>query len=147
MSKTTIYRHWPSRAALLLEACSTIGTAPQPPDTGGLAGDLTALAGQLAEQLRTARWAAVLPSIIDAAEREPELAQLHAALHAQLMTPFAVVVERARARGQLLPDREPADVAASVAGPLFYRRWFSREPLDELFVKRVVRDAIEDARG
>ncbi|SES41213.1 transcriptional regulator, TetR family [Lentzea albida] len=27
--KTMIYRHWPSRAALLIEACSTIGSAPR----------------------------------------------------------------------------------------------------------------------
>jgi AcrR family transcriptional regulator len=143
VAKTTIYRHWPSRAALLVEACSTIRTAPQPPDTGSLAHDLTALAVQLAEQLRTAKWATVLPSIIDAAEREPDLAQLHAGLHAQLMSPFALAIERARARGESTPQREPAEVAASIAGPLFYRRWFSREPLDEPFVKRIVTDAIE----
>src|SRR5580700_1401911 len=80
VSKTTIYRHWPSRAALLLEACSTIGVAPQVPDTGSFAGDLSVLAAQFADELRSARWAAVLPSIIDTAEREPELAQLHAVL-------------------------------------------------------------------
>lgn len=143
VSKTTIYRHWPSRAALLLEACSTIGVAPQVPDTGSFAGDLSVLAAQFADELRSARWAAVLPSIIDAAEREPELAQLHAVLHARLMSPFAVVTERARGRGEVAPGREAADVAASIAGPLFYRRWFSREHIDELFVRRVVQDAID----
>ena len=143
VSKTTIYRHWPSRAALLLEACSTIGVAPQVPDTGSFAGDLSILAVQFADELRSARWAAVLPSIIDAAEREPELAQLHAVLHARLMSPFAVVTERARGRGEVAPGREAADVAASIAGPLFYRRWFSREHIDELFVRRVVQRAID----
>ena len=41
---------------------------PPVPDTGSLIGDLSALACQLASQLRSARWPAVLPSIIDAAE-------------------------------------------------------------------------------
>ncbi|MFB9689523.1 TetR/AcrR family transcriptional regulator [Amycolatopsis plumensis] len=116
VSKTTIYRHWPSRAALLIEACSTIGSAPPVPDTGSFDGDLAALTEALAEQLRSARWAAVLPSIVDAAEREPELAGLHADLHARLMAPFGVVTERARARGELAADRGPADVTAAVAG-------------------------------
>ncbi len=143
VSKTTIYRHWPSRAALLVEACSTIGSAPPVPDTGSFGGDLVALTEALAEQLRSARWAAVLPSIVDAAEREPELAGIHAELHARLMAPFGVVTERARARGELAADdRGPADVTAAVAGPLFYRRWFSREPLDAAFVARVVEDAL-----
>ena len=146
VSKTTIYRHWPSRAALLVEACSTIGSAPQVPDTGSFGGDLTALTEELAEQLRTARWAAVLPSIVDAAEREPELAGLHAQLHARLMAPFGAVTERARDRGELAAGREPAEVTAAVAGPLFYRRWFSREPLDAPFVRRVVEAALDQFR-
>src|SRR5580692_3235385 len=95
VSKTTIYRHWPSRSALLLDACSKIGTRPEIPDTGSLKGDVTALATYLAQQLKSARWAAVLPSIIDAAERDPELAQLLAELHAGQMAPYFAVAERA----------------------------------------------------
>jgi AcrR family transcriptional regulator len=146
VAKTTIYRHWPSRAALLVEACSTVGSAPPVPDTGGFDGDLTALTLAMAEQLRTARWASVLPSIVDAAERELELAELHADLHARLMAPFATVTERAKARGELAPDCQPADVVAAVAGPLFYRRWFSREPLDAAFVERVLHDLLDRVR-
>jgi AcrR family transcriptional regulator len=139
VSKTTIYRHWPSRSALLLEACSKIGTRPEVPDTGSLRGDLTALAAYLAHQLESARWAAVLPSIIDAAERDPELAQLHATLHAGLMAPFFAILERAKKRKELPPGARIPDVVASIVGPFFYRRWFSREPIDEKFVKSVVR--------
>ncbi|MEU8232426.1 TetR/AcrR family transcriptional regulator [Actinoplanes sp. NPDC048967] len=146
VAKTTIYRHWPSRAALLVEACSTVGSASAVPDTGGFDGDLTALVFDLAEQLRTARWASVLPSIVDAAEREPELAGLHADLHARLMAPFVTVAERAEARGELAGDRRPADVVAAVTGPLFYRRWFSREPLDAAFVERVIQDCLDHVR-
>ncbi len=43
ISKTTIYRHWPSRSALLIDACSRLGSAPDVPDTGSLRGDLRAL--------------------------------------------------------------------------------------------------------
>ena len=66
-------------------------------------GDVTALATGLAQQLKSARWAAVLPSIIDAAEREPELAQLLAQLHAGQMVPYFAVAERAKKRGELAP--------------------------------------------
>ena len=62
VSKTTIYRHWPSRSALLMDACSKIGPAPVIPDTGTLKGDVTALATGLAQQLKSARWAARLSS-------------------------------------------------------------------------------------
>ena len=49
--KQHIYRHWPSRSALLMDACSKIGPTPVIPDTGTLKGDVTALATGLTQQL------------------------------------------------------------------------------------------------
>jgi len=142
VAKTTIYRHWPSRSALLLDACSNMGSRPQAPDTGSLKGDLELLVKHTAQQLRTAPWATVAPSIIDAAERDQELANVHARTHSGVRTPFQTVIERAQQRGELSRDLDPSHVIAAIFGPLFYRRWFSREPLDEAFTKSVVERAI-----
>ncbi len=138
VSKATIYRHWPNRSALVLDACSRLGGQGEIPERGSLRADLLALASTLAHQLRSARWAQILPSIIDAAERDPETAQLHARLHAGFTAGFLKVIERGQARGELPQGREPVDVVAAIMGPLFYRRWFSREALDPRFVESVV---------
>jgi AcrR family transcriptional regulator len=146
VAKTTIYRHWPSRSALVLDACSRLKPKSEAPDTGNLKEDVSALALNLASRLRTARWATVLPSMIDAAERDPELADLHSRMHAEMTTAFRSVIERAQQRGELSRHRRSTEVVAMILGPLFYRRWFSRESLDEGFVKRVVESAISGSK-
>ncbi len=141
VAKTTIYRQWPSRSALLLDACSRLSEAAEIPDTGSLAGDLAVLLRGLAAALNAPGWPTVLPSIIDAAERDPETAKVHSALHTAMMSPFHLVVERGKARGELPPGRGTTEVVAAAAGPLFYRRWFSREPIDNAFIAAVLRAA------
>lgn len=71
-----------------------------------------------------------------------ETADLHARLHAGFTRGFLTVIEWARARGELSPRREPADIVATVKGAPFYRRWFSREPPDDRFVASIVETAV-----
>jgi len=146
VAKTTIYRHWPSRSALLLDACSKMGAKLEAPDTGSLKSDMTALATTMAGRLKSARWATIIPSVIDAAERDPEIASLHSRLHAGFMAPLRLVIERAQQRGELPRNQNPSYLIAAMVGPLFYRRWFSREPLDDQFIKSVVERAIGRAK-
>ena len=146
VSKTTIYRHWDSRAALLLEACSKIGTRPEIPDTGKVETDLFILVDNLTKQLKSEKWPAVLPSIIDAAEREPEIADMHSNLHAGLMTPYFAVIEKAQKRGQLSKKHSASEIVSSIVGPFFYRRWFSRESITEEFAHGVARRVAEQYR-
>jgi AcrR family transcriptional regulator len=142
VAKTTIYRHWATRSALLLDACSQLTPRPAAPDRGSLEADLTELALVIAQRLHAGRWSSVIPSVIDAAERDPEIAELHSRLHAGMMSAFQTVVAQAHKRGEIGAERDPAEITAAIAGPLFYRRWFSREPLDEGFVKDLVKRAL-----
>src|SRR5579863_3680622 len=146
VAKTTIYRHWPSRTALLLDACSRMAAKLDIPNTGNLKQDLTELASGIAGLLRTKNFSSVLPSVIDAAERDDEVAALHSRIHAEHMAPLYVVIERARQRGELPRNSLAAEIVAAVVGPLFYRRWFSREPLDDGFVKAVVDRAVSRSK-
>jgi AcrR family transcriptional regulator len=146
VAKTTIYRHWPTRSDLLIEACSRLGTEQEVPETGSLDGDISALLTNLAELLRTARWASVVPSVIDAAERDADVAAIHGRIQRGHARPFQEVIARATRNGEISPSVDSAAMIAALIGPLFYRRWFSRESLDASFVKDVVRRAIEFAK-
>jgi AcrR family transcriptional regulator len=146
VAKTTIYRHWPSRTELLLEACGRIASKLDIPDTGNLKDDLAALASSVAVLLRSKNFSSVLPSVIDAAERDDQVAALQTRIHAEHMAPFYLVIERARQSGELPRKCLAAEIVAAVVGPLFYRRWFSREPLDDRFVRAVVDRAINGSK-
>lgn len=142
VAKTTIYRHWPTRTDLLRDACSKIGTPLQVPDTGRVETDVTTLMTTLARMLRSAKWTSVLPSVIDAAERDPEIAAMYSKLQEGYSEPLRIVVDRAVQKGQL-PKNTDIDLwIAALTGPLFYRRWFSREPLTEDFARQVVRQVL-----
>lgn len=149
VAKTTIYRHWTNRNSLIVDACLRMTDGDEdPPDTGSLEGDLRAILTELADQLTTARWPSIMPSIIDAAERELEMAEVHSRLQVRHAAPMQAVLERAVKRGQISPDADTRAMASALRGPLYFRRWFTREPIDVPFIDLVVRSVMAgvDAR-
>jgi AcrR family transcriptional regulator len=147
VAKTTIYRHWPNRNALIIDAClrMTYGN-DEPPDTGSLEGDVRAILRNLAELLVTARWSSILPSIVDAAERDPEIAEVHSRLQLRHAAPLRAALERAAQRGEIPPEADLSAIAAALRGPLYFRRWFSREPINDSFVNLVVESVLAGVR-
>jgi AcrR family transcriptional regulator len=139
VAKTTIYRHWPTREALVIDACSRMIAQQETPDTGSLEGDVTAILMEIAHLLQTANWSFVLPSIVDTAERDPEFAEIHSRIKRGHTAPLREVLLRAAGRGELSAHADVSTIVAALLGPLFYRRWFSREPIDDQFVKAIIK--------
>ena len=143
VAKTTIYRHWANRSALVIDACSRMTDGQEaPPDTGSLEGDLSAILTGIADLLGTARWSSILPSIVDAAERDPDFAGIHRTIQRGHAAPLRAALDRAALRGELPPAADRNAIAAALLGPLFYRRWFSREQIDAEFLEMIIRSAI-----
>jgi AcrR family transcriptional regulator len=147
VAKTTIYRHWSDRTALIVDACLRMTDGDEePPDTGSLEGDVRAILTDLAELLATAGWSSVLPSIVDAAERDPVTAEVHSRLQRWHAAPLRAALERAARRGEIPPEADLSAIAAALRGPLYYRRWFSREPIEDSFVELVIQGVLAVVR-
>ncbi len=141
VAKTTIYRHWPDASRLIVDAVHELAEPCADPDTGTLRGDLEAMLAGLARTLTSSPMAKVLPSLIDAAARDEEVASLRQAWTQERRSSFDRALARAAARGELRADVD-ADVVSSMAvGALFYRRLVAHQPLSPLLITKVV-DAV-----
>jgi AcrR family transcriptional regulator len=122
VGKATIYRHWGSRARLVHAAISCMKDPLDEPDSGSLRGDLTSLVEQIVRYLNQEHTARVLPSLIDAAVRDAELAELRLETIRGRRAAFARAIERAIERGEL-PDGVDVQLMIDlVVAPFFYRR-------------------------
>jgi AcrR family transcriptional regulator len=138
VAKTTIYRHWPTREALVIDACSRIGDQQIIPDTGSCEQDLTAILTNIAAQLETANWSAVLPSIVDLAEHQPEFADVHRRIQHGHAAPLKAALKRGIDSGAIPADTNIAAAVAAMLGSMFYQRWFVREPIEDAFIAAIV---------
>jgi hypothetical protein len=78
------------------------------------------------------------PSAGRGAERDPDIADLQRAFAQERRQATRRAIERAAARGEIPSDVDVQVEASLIAGPLFYRRMVSREPLSEAFVDKIV---------
>jgi AcrR family transcriptional regulator len=138
VARTTVYRHWPDLHSLLAEAMQSVMEPCREPDTGSLRGDLTFILRSLADTLTRSAGAGVMTSMIDAAERDPQIAALQRSFTHERRSASRRAFERAVARGEITGDYDFEVESALLGGALFYRRLVSREPLSARFVDRVV---------
>ena len=138
VSKPTLYRSWPGgKAEIVVEAIrAKHAEEGEPPDTGGLRGDLIALLEPAIAGLEDK--VHVAGGIISQLRNSPELAELfRAEVLPHERSRYDAILGRARARGELSGDVAPlfADIAGSV---IFSRALITGESLDGAFLEELV---------
>jgi AcrR family transcriptional regulator len=145
VAKTTIYRRWPTKPALV-EAALRSSRPPSPePDTGSLAGDLGALAAAMTERMSSPEKRS-LARVIHSELDHPEVAAIARALRREAQAPWLAAVRRAAARGELPVSVDPALVVDLVWGPLSARLRLAEE-IDPGWLAALIRIVVAGARG
>jgi AcrR family transcriptional regulator len=134
VTRATIHRWWPTKAALLREALAEhTGHRLDPPDLGSWEADVRALTASLATFF--ADPVEVGQNAIMAGGRDPEYDEVVLEHYEPLFDSWREVVERARARGELRADLDADSViltwvAPLVLVPLLFHRRLGRGELD-----------------
>lgn len=121
VGKDTIYRRWSGKAELVYEAVFTETEAGPAPDTGSLAGDLTALLGALIQEFSAPAAAAALPGLLADFAAGPELrGRIRSEFLAPAKDGLVAVFGRAVQRGETAPGVPVDLVLDTLAGAVFF---------------------------
>ena len=125
VSKKTIYRWWPSKGAVVLDAVDDVATAIAHRDTGDLVADIEAQLTSLIELLTSPDTSAVAGLIAESLTDADLADNLRERLIQPRIDGFKERLRQAQADGQFPPDAD-LDVAMDlIYGPIYHRLVFS----------------------
>jgi AcrR family transcriptional regulator len=140
VSKATIYRWWPNKAAIVMDAVLS-ATAPQIPfpDTGSVREDLRQQMRSVVRLFTKTATGRALVALIAQSQHDPVTATaLHERFIAPRRTTAGDVLRRGIARGELRPDLDVDTAIDTLYGALYYRLLVSGDPLTPRYVDRVI---------
>jgi AcrR family transcriptional regulator len=141
VSKATIYRWWPTKESLALDALFTEWAAVQPRlrDTGTLRGDLLALLRPWARLATSKPYGRVIGALISEAQTDPAFAAEYLRRVVEPRRDQArAIFRRAIERGEIPADTKIEVAVDMVYGPLYHRLLHGHAPLNDRFVRDVV---------
>ncbi len=140
VSKATVYRWWPNRAAVVMDGfLSTVSSEVPFPHTGTAREDIRLHMRRLTEALR-GRIGRTVAALIAEGQTDPELAE---ALRSRWLSvrraEVREILELGIERGELREDLDPEVAVDVLYGPIYYRMLVGHAALDENFA-----DALAD---
>jgi AcrR family transcriptional regulator len=138
VSKTTIYRRWSSKEALVLEALRQAINPLDDVDLGSVRADLETFLGNLGERMASGKMSDVLPHLIDVAVHDPQLRCSLDDYVSHRRRPLVAILERGLERGELRDGVDIAIVVDALIGPYIYRKLLTRAPLGQQFANELL---------
>jgi AcrR family transcriptional regulator len=138
IGKTTIYRRYTSKEELVADAIESIREEIVIPNTGNLQNDIDALIQNAAQITLKPLGRQTVAMIIGSASSNPQFAQIYWTKYLQpRRKTFAVVLDRAKARNEILTDLDSDLVFDTMSAIMLYALIFS--PTSESWTDYVYR--------
>ncbi|NPD05914.1 TetR/AcrR family transcriptional regulator [Nocardioides sp. zg-1308] len=140
VGRSTIYRHWPSRRLLVLEAFThKTDKMTAVTDTGDTVADLRTYLLRLAWCLDFGGAASVVSGLVSEAVQDEEFARMfRATMVRERRRAFIAILLRGQERGQVRADLDVSVTVDALYGAVHHRLLVTRKPIDERFVSALV---------
>ncbi len=148
VGKQTIYRWWPSKGAVLLEAMTerARGYAPAP-DAGTLRGDLEVFLAATFRSAGDAEIAPLLRTVMAEAQRDPHAAEVLRNFTSERRHELGGLLARGRDRGELPPEADLDLIVDQAYGLLWYRIMLDHAPLTADVATRLANALLAQAQA
>jgi len=131
VGKSTIYRHWAGKPALVIDALERLNEQPRPEsDDASPPERVERLVRHFAEVSVDPVVSGCLVALIDAAERDPELRRLHHRYSAQRRQTLVTAIADGVAAGDFASQTDPELASLALIGAVLYRRVMTDYPID-----------------
>jgi AcrR family transcriptional regulator len=145
--KTTVYRRWPTRDALVIDALDSRSDRHSPiPAKGSLRADLRVFAEDVFTKLSSSHGKAMLKSLVAAVDQSPEVLEKVESFWRERLDVGAAVVERAIDRGELPPDTDSDLVIEGLLAPIYLRVLLSAQPVTGDFLEQLIDVLLDGVR-
>lgn len=144
VGKTTVYRWWPTRTSLVIEALDRYLDAPPVQPSGDSRAEVRALVQRIAETFARPPLGEVLPALAVDLTRDPEAAEQFRQMLGPRRAANAAVLYHAAGRGDLPHDIDPHALLDILAGAILYRSLMRAAPTPALIDQLI--DLVLDGR-
>jgi TetR/AcrR family transcriptional regulator, regulator of autoinduction and epiphytic fitness len=141
VGRSTLYRHWPDKAALIADALETLNVQPNPvraAPSGTARQRVEVLLRHLADALTDSPVSACIPALIHAAETEPAVREFFREYSAHRRQRLTDTIAAGVADGEFPARVDPEAASTALSGALFYRRLMTADAADTEFLAHLI---------
>jgi AcrR family transcriptional regulator len=148
VGKATIYRWWPTKPALVVDALLHRLVLEVAPSTGDVKKDLIAAVQETVDNYSQTVAGIVIPALASELAHDPQLLE---EFRTKFIRPrraaFSQILKRATNDGEGVSRSDLELICDMVAGTVFYRVLISGEPISKSFAKRLAELVLNGACG
>ena len=138
ISRTTLYKYWPTRADLLFDVLEAVEPHPEIELRGNIRDDLLGMLGTYCSGMNDPEARKVFSSVLERAQWDADTREVQLKMEEYALGHLTRIFDAAIERGQLPAGLEPKQEAGHLMGPMLFATLVTRDDVTAADVERIV---------